>query len=366
MMKINQKLLSIAVLGAIIGLASCNDDDSGSKLSKDDAKGKIEEFNSTAVSDLQELSNADGMAAVKDLFNLVDTDDPFTGRIGTDKKSIKRFFREKGKDFKTIFIPRSINGRTADDAFDFNSKKGIYTWNAEQNVFTVTGESDIISILFPTEGSSTNNAELQITAYTEKEFYDEEYQEYYYNPEVLKAGLFVNEVKVASIDLDIEWNDDAFPTAVDVTLFVSPFTANITFNGTSTTSTLATSLKKNDDILVATNVTVKFDDESKSSESINTVTGYVQLKNMKIQGSIDVKAADQSETGDLNEYIHLALYADNSKVGDIVFVKEVVDDNEEFVPYLKYNDGSQEKLEEVLQPVVDELNALFEDLDDNG
>src|SRR4051812_43539532 len=118
-MKINQKLLSIAILSAIIGLSSCNhDDDSGSKLSKDEAKGKLDGFNASAVTDLQSISDADGLTAVKDFFNLVDTDDPFS-RIGTDKESFKKFFREKGQEFKSVFTLQSSNARTQDDAFDF-------------------------------------------------------------------------------------------------------------------------------------------------------------------------------------------------------------------------------------------------------
>jgi len=363
-MKINQKLLSVAVLGAIIGLASCNNDDSTSKLSKNEAQSKIQEFNTSAVSDLQAISDADGVTAVKDLLNLVNTDDPFGGRMGSDKNSIKKFFRAKGKDLKTIFVPRAIDGRTADDPFDYNSKKGVYTWDADNSVFTKTGESDIIEILFPTKDSETNNATLKITAYSEKQFLDEESQEYYYNPEILKAELLVADVKVASIDLDIEWADGQLPSSVDLTLFVSPYTATISFNGTSTSSTLTTSLKKNNDVLFATSVTVKYDDDSKTSASVNTVSGYVQLKNVKVQGTIDVKGADNANTPDAdpNKFIHLKVYVDNAQAGVVVFVKESVDGNEEYVAYLQYNDGSKEKLEDVLKPVVDELNSLADDL----
>jgi hypothetical protein len=358
MMKINQKLLSIAFLGVILGLASCNDDDSGGNLSKDQAKTELNKFNSEAVTDLQELSNADGLSAVKDLLNLVDTDDPFS-RIGTDKKSIKTFFREKGKDFKTIIIPKSFNGRVHEDAYDYASKKGIYTWNPSNGVFEKTGESSIISILFPTENSETNNAELKITAYTEMEFYDEDIEESYYNPVILKASLLVDATEVASIDYHIEWSEDGFPTSADVTVFVTPFTASISFSGTATTSSLSTSLKKGSKVIIATSVTVKYDNETKDGESLNKIEGYVQFQSLKVQGSIDVKAADASQSGDPNDYIHLSLYADGKKVGNIVFVSETVDDFEEYVAYIEYNDGSKAKLADELKPVLDEIEALF-------
>jgi hypothetical protein len=364
MMKINQTLLSIAILGAILGLASCKDDDSGGNLSKDQAKTKLSEFNSTAVSDLQELSEADGLKAIKDFMNLVDTDDPFS-RIGTDKKSIKQFFREKGKDFKTIFVPKSWNGRTIEEGgFDFENNKGVYTWNSAEDIFEKTGESDIISILFPTTDSK--DGELKITAYQEKEFYDDESEEYYYNPEVLKASLSVNEIEVASIDLDIEWSNDAFPVTADLTVSVSPFTGNISFGGTATTSTLSTSLKKANKIIIAASVTVKYDSETKNAENLKSLEGYVQLKNIKVQGSVDVKAMDASQSGDPNDYVHLSLYGDNKKLGDITFRNKIVDGDEVYVAFIKYNDGAEDELSKVLKDVIEELKVLEEELDDNG
>jgi len=360
-MKINRKLLSIAVLGAILGLASCNNDDGPSKLSKQDAKTQLDQFNTSAVTDLQSLSDADGMTAVKDLFDLTNTDDPFSRIGGTDKKTIVKFFREKGQQFKTIFVPKAIGGRTADEAFDYASKTGVYAWDPDNSVFVRTGDSDIIRIQFPTKDSQSNNAELQITAYTQKEFIDQDTQETYYDPQTLKAAIYVGEVKVASIDLNITWGDDEFPTALDLSVFVSPFTATISFSGTSTTSNLSTSLKKNDDIILATDVTVKYDNESKTSDAISTVSGYVQLKNLKLQGSLDVKAADASQDGDPNKYVHLALYADNKKVGDVVFQNDGTSGSVDYVPYIKYSDGTTEKLEDVLKPVIDEINSLGDD-----
>jgi hypothetical protein len=369
MMRSTQKLLSIAILAAIFGLSSCSDNDSDDKLSKDAAQGKLKAFNTSAASDLQDLTDTDGLTAVKDLFNLVDTDDPFTSRIGTDKQRIKTFFRTKGKEFKKVFAPNKVfNGRTADDEpFEFESKVGVYTWNPESEQFAKTGESDIISILFPTEGSETNNAELQINGLSDVQLIDTDTEETYYNPTLIDADLFVNEVKVASLDFEAAWNADGTPTSADISVFVTPYTASVSFGGTATTATISTSLKKDQETLVAASVTVTYDDESKSDESINKLDGYVQLKNIKVQGNIDVNAADASQTGDPNDYVNLSLYADNKKVGDIVFVKEEVPgSDDEFVPYVQYNNGDKEKLEDLLEAVIAEIDELTDDLDDNG
>lgn len=361
-MKSSQKLLSITLLATIIGLASCSDNETNNDLSRNDAETKLKSVNSTAASDLQALSEGDGLAPVKDLFNLLDTDDPFS-RIGTDKKQIKTFFRTKGKEFKNIFAPGKVfNGRTADDVpFNYTSKKGIYSWNVTTEVFEKTGESSYISILFPIEGSADNNAELQITAYSDVELTDGDIGEPYYNPTEIKADLFVDDKKVASIDFEATWATDGTPTTADISLFVEPYTATITFSGTATTSTLITSLKSGQEILVATSATVSYDNENKILKSMIKVDGYLQLKNLKLQGNIDVKAADASTTNDPNDFVHLSLYADDKKAGDIIFIQEEGDGLEEYVPYLKYNNGDQEKLEVVFKEVADELESIFND-----
>lgn len=368
-MTINSKLVSVAALSILISISSCKDDDkNANQLSKDEAKSTLTQFNTTAVSDLQSLTDATGMQAVQDLVDLTETDDPFVGRMGgTDKKKIKHFFQKKGRDFKTIFAAnKAVAGRTAnDEAFDFEANLGIYEWNpslGEAGAFEKTVESEIIEIQFPTEGSTTNNATLQLTAYSEIEVYDEEWEEYSYQPELLTAFLFVNEVKVVSLHLESAWDELGFPLTVDITLSIDEFTLDVAFDDSgSTTSSLNVSLLRNTETVVATSVTVKYGDDSKSEESLKTIDGFVQIKNLKLQGDINVEAADAAEV-DWNDIINLALYSDNKKLGDVVFV----DEDGEFIAYLQYADGTKEKLDTILQPVLDELDELESELDTNG
>jgi hypothetical protein len=364
-MSINQKTLALAAFVLLGGLTACNDDEKGTdQLSKDEAKSKLAEFNASANDDLDALTDAEGLQAVQDFFDLVETDDPFAGRIGTDKKKIRAFFQEKGRAFRQVFVTsKAINGRTqGTEPFDFTANSGTYVWDPELVQFTKTGESNIVEILFPTEGSSTNNAKLQLTAYSEVQIYDDFMQEYSYEPELLKAALFVDNVKKASLDLQIEWDENGFPLSADITMMVTPFTATISFDMTaSTASTLSVSLLRDQETLIATSVTVKYGDSSKSEESLEGIEGYVQFLNLKLEGQIDVTAADAEEV-DWNDIIDAALYSDGEKIGDIVFV----DENGEAIPYLEYADGSKEKLETVLQPVYDKINELRADLDTNG
>src|SRR5687768_6676306 len=99
-----QKLLAIAALALIFGLSACNKDDeeNSAALSKTEAKAEINAFNASATQDLQEFASAEGLEAITDLSQLVESDDPFGGRLSTDKKKLKAFFHKKGNAFRTI------------------------------------------------------------------------------------------------------------------------------------------------------------------------------------------------------------------------------------------------------------------------
>lgn len=366
-MTLYQKLFSVVALVALVALSSCKDDEKGTnQVSKSEAKSTLSQFNNTAVDELQDITDATGLQAVQDLFDLTQTDDPF-GRVGSDKKKIRAFFQQKGREFKSIFVQKkALGGRVAsDEPFDFEANQGVYAWNpdlGEGGEFERVGDSDIIEIEFPTEGSETNNASLQLTEYSEVEVYDEEWEEYSYQPELLTAFLFVNDVKVISLHLESSWDEYGFPLTVDLALTVDEFKLDIAFDDSgSTSSALSISLLRNQETLVATSVTAKFKDSSKSEASLKSIDGYVQFLTLKLQGSVNVEATDQAEVN-WNKIFKLALYSDGNKLGDVVFVEE----NEEFVAYLKYADGTKEKLETVLQPVLDEIEELTSEMETNG
>lgn len=360
-MTIRHKLLIAGAFALSFGLTSCDKDDNnnGSQLSRTEAKSEITAFNNTAKSSLQNLANADGLQAVKDFFQLVSEDDPF-GRIGTDERKIRTFLREKGTEFKKVFIPAGASkGRVGEDeGFDFESNKGVYSWDEEAGEFVFTGEANIIAIFFPTNESQANNAELRISAYEEVLVVDE-YGDSYYQPATLIASVFVDATKVAQLDLDMEYDEGGFPVAADVSLFVAPFTASFGIDVTgATSSTVYASLKEGQETLTAASLTIKYTDPSKNEESVSSVEGYIQVKNLKLQGSVNLMSAST----DFNDFVKLALYANNKKAGDIVFETT----NGQQTAFIRYSDGSKEKLEDLLEPVLEELDELTGDINVNG
>jgi hypothetical protein len=222
-------------------------------------------------------------------------------------------------------------------------------------------EASIISIEFPTEGSTTNNARLELTAYSEVALYDEEWDETYYEPEVLTAALYIDNTKTLSIHLEVEWDEQGFPLTADIELTVTPFKLSVAFDTKgNTANSLRVSLLRNQETVVATSITVNYKDASKSEESVKSIDGYVQLRNLKLQGTINAEGANNSQGEvDLNDFVKLALYDGDQKLADVVFE----DENGAAVAYLKYADGSKEKVETALKPVIDEIDAITDDFD---
>jgi hypothetical protein len=357
------KVLTAGAMAVLLGLSACNNDDEKDNgiVAKEKAKTEITSFNNEAAGDLQDLADTEGMDAMEDFFNLVDQDDPF-GRIASDKGKARTFFREKGREFRRVFTPASrLNGKALnDEPFDFEENKGVYVWDAQQQIFVLESEANVVEIHFPTEGSETNNAVLTLSEYEEQLIEDE--FDYYYEPTRISASLSVDENEAASLEFTVEYDESGFPTTADVELTVTPFSATLTFDESSANqSSVSFSLLKNQTVLAATSIVAKYSDSSKSEESLSTIEGYVQFKNLKLQGVVDYQAANAEEVN-WEEVVQLEMYSGSDKIGDVIFATE----NEEDIAYIRYADGSTEKLEDVMQPVVDELNSLCDSLESEG
>lgn len=364
-MKMNHRyFFTVAGMALLTGLVSCDDNENdASGMSKSEAKAAIASFNSAAKTDLQALADTKGLDAANDFFDLTSVDDPF-GRTSADKQKLREFLRKKGQDFRSIFeTSSSKTGRKASsESFDFEGNKGVYEWNAALEQFEYTADHNAIKILFPTEGSASNNAELNLTAFEDEAVEDAETGEVSYEPTLLVASLKVDGTLALSLDLEVDYDALGFPITTDISVTTPPFTSTIKLDVTAPTkSTLSISLRKSQEVIFATSVNATYGDASKSEESLSSIDGFIQFKNLKLQGSVDLDGADDPEV-DFNKFVKLALYSDNNKAGDIIFE----DINGQSIPFIRYSDGSKEKLEDVLKPVMDEIDAMTEDLGVNG
>jgi len=56
-------------------------------------------------------------------------------------------------------------------------------------------------------------------------------------------------------------------------------------------------------------------------------------------------------------------YIDGDKVGEIVLILEEIEEGyDDYVPYIILNDGSEVALEEVLEPILEEIEIELEEI----
>jgi len=362
----------IAFISLSILVFSCDPDDGPTVLAPEDAKAAMVENTTALTTDIVGITQSDGVDALISLINLTNLADPFNGRTSLNRSDTYKLLNEKSLQFKSIFIPRgSVNLRTDQHSgFDFEANWGIYEWVPMDGYFVKSSsETQIIIVKFPTEGSQTNNAELRITGYDETLItYDDNgfpFEQYY--PTLIAADLSVDGNLMVDLAFETTYNQIGSPLVADFSLFINPYNFELTFNDSNNLSaSLSASISKHEDVIVSVSADVVFVDETK--DEVSVLEGFVQYLDLKISGRIDVTGIVEIEDlgeGDPNEFIDLKLTIGSQVAGNIILVEEVDDsfpDETEWVPYIEYSDGSRERLEDILEETIIELENFFDEV----
>ncbi|MEP1035353.1 hypothetical protein [Ekhidna sp.] len=348
------KKLVFASIMILFVLTGCqNDEEQTVDLNPDEAKEMVDGTSASLSNDIVSLVESDGVNELMHLAQLLDDYALIGGRT-----SQKAWTKERLKIISQYFVAGPSARVGANNPTTFEDIKGLYTWNFELQEFDVE-ESDFFIVLFPTDGSNTNNVEFKISNLefeTITEVWEDIVDEYEV-PSLIEAHLKVDDITIVELSYNVKWTNDGTPEEADVSLFIDPFSFVIDFKDTFVKSTsLLASVSMSDELIASIDVDVSYETESK--DDVNFVEGNVQYRGLKIEGNVDVR--EIGEDGNPNDFINLTLYSDGSKVGDIVFVlEEDTDGFQDYVPYVQYADGSQENLEDILAPVLAEIDAIF-------
>jgi hypothetical protein len=334
---------------------ACDKDDEKPALTATEAKQSLNSVDTKLAKDLEDLSNTEGFAAIERLSDLTDAGDPFPlARTKAEKKNPKRLVSKAIVGLKQIVSRPTQAGRTkGDEPFDYDVWKGIYTWNPSIGAtgdFQKTGNSTIIEIRFPTEGSATNNAVFRLTDYAEVATPDGDEA---YSPTIIEATLDIDGTKEASISAEVEYRGDGTDELryADIVYFVNPFTFEIKLDDRSANSTsFSQTLKKGDDVIIGWGLSVTYKSNNKTEENINAISGYFQLINVRFEGTINPTATDP------NAMAVISIRVDGSSAGQLVFEADQL--TGELVPYVKYNDGTKEPLSSIFDQLDDSLDGL--------
>ena len=351
-MKQNKVLLYVTYAAMLGGLMSCGNEGPES-MSASEAKAAFSEVNTNLSASLDELSGNTGFEALNSFTGITNSTSPF-GKVAPHKpKEVRRQIEKTLAAIRSRLVSSASNERIAgDEPFNYNEKKGVYTYNFQTESFSRTADSDIIKILYPTEGSTTNNAEFRLSAYQEIATPNGDEA---YSPTLIDATVLVDGIVQGELDLTAQYGTDGQTIYAKFSVSLIPYTFDLTLDDrNSSTSSVSESLSKSGKTLIGFEVKATYNSSVKSDENISKVSGYIQL--MSIKFVFSVEAEDLADANDITDIVRVSIKIDGKNAGKIVF--EMDETTGEPVPYVKYNDGSQELLSSVLEDLIIQLDGM--------
>lgn len=348
-MKQQKLILSFFLLCAVLILSSCGDDEPG-KASKDEVKAALQTANDQVSADMNSFTTSSGYSAMNQLSVLTEGSNPFGRKSSRKREQAVENLKAGVYAIRGILTHSTRQARfIGDEPFNFDDNKGVYEWSFQQEAFLRTGDSEIIEIWFPTEGSDSNDAEFKMTAYEEIATPDGDED---YSPTLIMASIEVDGTKELELNAEVEYGNDDEPVKGDIYYFANPFALEISFDDTkSKSSSFSETLSKSGKVLIGFGASVTFSDASKDESSVSSASAYVQLLNVKF-----VMTGKMSQTAeDINDVVKITIKVGNKEGGKIVLEQDLTG---EYIPYVKYNDGSTELLSDILQDLSLELEEL--------
>lgn len=350
-MKQPKLILSFFLLSAVLILSSCGDDEPG-KASKEEVKAALQTANDQVSADLNSFTTSSGYEAMNQLSGLTDQSNPFGRKSARKREQAIENLKAGVYAIRGILNHAARQARVSgDEPFNFDENTGVYEWSTEQEAFIRIDDSEIVDIWFPTEGSETNNAEFKMTAYEEVATPNGDEA---YSPTLIMASIEIDGTKELELNAEVQYGDEDQPVKGDIYYFVNPFALEVSFDDTKSKSTsFSETLTKSGNVLIGFGASVTFNDASKDETTVSSANGYMQMLDVKFVMS--VKMSQTAE--DINDIVHITIKVKNKEGGKVVLEQDAA--TGEFIPYIKYSDGSTELLSDVLQDLSLELDSLI-------
>jgi len=352
-----KKISAILLAVSIVGFISCNKEEE--KVPLEESKANVENLEASIEEDMDMTLDNMGMTALMTYMECMNQDDPF---FSISKKSTTPEI-EKPSDLLTkgLLFPQS------GEPTDISDYYGTYTWNAANEgwVIVQNDPDDKIVFVFPLDstGSTTNNVTINVYSYTETVItVTDDYwgDEDYYRPTSLHADLLISGEKYVEIQGTATWDEEADIDDVNGTLFLKPYTVSLGLNQESTSAGVEVVLSEGSSRIMSAGLTISFATDEK--DSVTTASGYIQYREVKLAGDIDVGQMDGIEgdpTADqMNEYISLSLYnyPQGSKFADIEFDYT---DQQKLTAYIVYPDDTRVDAMPILENIISSVMNML-------
>ena len=335
----------------------------------------LEKLDIEMAADIEDMKNAEGFKAIGVLDTLAD---PFSTTKG---KTGSKVFSDISKYLVPFDYEKPSKSNSKGDSFDFDAHVGTYTWNnAYKKWDTQHGvPSDKIILIFPSDENNldNNDATLTIHAFDETAILkQDDYGTYYYDyyPTLISADLYINDgssnTKYVGLELSATWDDSENPLALDIEVFLTPFTFSGDLGRTNTSVTVNFNIDLNETLIFGIGASGTFEDAS--YENPITVSGHIQYREVRIDVTANVQSIEAivddlnsdnptytPETAVIafNEAITAVITKNGDKVADIVL--KLTDDNKPMI-VLVYTNGNEEDAAKFFESFASHIEELFE------
>ncbi|MBS1681020.1 MAG: hypothetical protein JST48_04855 [Bacteroidetes bacterium] len=351
------KPIKFLIVAACFGLlASCSKSSSPAPLSPSDAQASLTSSNSTLSSELTSVTQTTGYTSLNTFSALTSGTgiSPFSRIAYANHNEVANQLKIALANVHVMMVHATATARiNGDEPFNYNDKKGIYTYNFNTKKFDYSSQSDIVEIKYPSDSTKkTNNADFQLTAYSEVKLSDGTY-----GATNVQATLSVDGTKQAEVKFTANYDDKDDPNLVSLNLYLNPYTWTIDFDNTKPTSTSeSVSLSKNEKLLIGTGISATYASASdKEGGSPSSASGYIQLVDVRFTISLNMSAPN-ANPNDPNTFVFITITVNGSAAGKVIFDQT---DPQNPVPYVQFNDGTKTKLETLFQSFGDELSKMF-------
>ncbi|HCW08711.1 MAG TPA: hypothetical protein DGG95_15235, partial [Cytophagales bacterium] len=215
--------------------------------------------------------------------------------------------------------------------------------------------SDIIKIDYPKDAnSSTNDAELQITAYTDTNTGTPNNPDY--SPTLIHAAIYIpiGGTKEAGLDFTATYDDSGSANSATISYFVNPYTLTLSFDNTKSASASESfNLSNAGKTVIGMGLTATWASSTakSSGQDPTALSGYVQLGKVKFDGTVDTQVQNPQSP---NDVIKISVSSDGASVGQVKWIQDP--NTGEWVPYIVYNDGNtKDKLEDKFADLITAL-----------
>ena len=301
-----KRLVFILVAESVMITFSCKKDNKKVETKPEDSTKTVAQMKTDVanegvkfVGELKSLNSEKGMVATVNLVQLLDgSGNNSIAKIPGNNVLFGLASYYSGKSGVSSLL-KSIR---ADDPVNienqFNSVKGVYTYNFTTGEFDSTASSEMVVVKFPASQTSKTNhtldGELDISApqYQQGPFTygDQTVQKM---PTTFGYNLKVSDVSTASYSFIASYNTEGIPTSILNKVTVGSFSFNVSASYLTTAATVEYSIKHGDIILLAMggNVSGNFDkaniDTAEVQNVISNANAYIQIMNIKAKGIIN-------------------------------------------------------------------------------